>query len=276
MALALANAARPKPEVSLTQALHEYNAILTDEQKRLLQSHHGHPDASAVITLTVDIDRKNSGRRSRCVGTRLITFLESVQQFTTIVDTFASSNPDIAALVWGGVKLALLAANNFTSFFDKLSTLFMNIGSTCPRFTQFGLLYPSSIGLQRALCDYYAIIIQLCKRSIEFSRKPGLSQFATTFLSPFEAQFGKFIKDLESFGQVVRDEISLASKQVQREEARLQVIERGEASMFRSLGTKFRDRASQERKEAREWRLQAELRNKRNLIFPRFESWRVS
>ncbi|KAL9122028.1 MAG: hypothetical protein Q9187_001420 [Circinaria calcarea] len=268
MALALANAARLKPEIALTQALHEYNAILTNEQIEVIQSHHGHPDASAVITLTVNIDRENSGRRSRCVGTRLITFLESVQQFTTIVDTFVSSKPHIAALVWGGVKLALLAVNNFTSFFDKLSTLFMSIGSTCPRFTEFGLLYPSSVGLQKALCDYYAVIIQLCKRAIEFSRRPGLSQFATTLLSPFEAQFGNFIKDLERFGQAVRDEISLASKQVQREEARLQVIERREASIFRSLGTKFRDRASQEQKEAREWRLHAELRNKRNLIFP--------
>ena len=99
----------------------------------------------------------------------------------------------------------------------------------------------------------------------------GLSQFAATLLSPFETQFGTFIKDLERFGQVVRDEISLASKQVQHEEARLQVIERREASLFRSLGTKFRDRASQEQREAREWRLQAELRNRRNSIFLRFK-----
>lgn len=108
MALVLANTPRLKPEIALTQALDEYKAILTDAEKAVLKSHHGHPDASAVITLTVDIDRENHNRRSRCVGARLITFLESVQQFTTIVDTFVSSNPNIAALVWGGVKVALL------------------------------------------------------------------------------------------------------------------------------------------------------------------------
>ena len=111
MALVLANPAKSKPDVALTQALHEYKAILTDEQKAVLQSHHGPPDASAVITLSVDIDRENSNRRSRCVGARLITFLESIQQFTAIVDTFVSSNPNIAALVWGGVKLALLVTS---------------------------------------------------------------------------------------------------------------------------------------------------------------------
>lgn len=76
------------------------------------------------------------------------------------------------------------------------------------------------------------------------------------------------MKDLERLGQVVRDEISLASKQVQQQEARLQDIERREASRFRSLESKFRDKASQERKEAREWRLQAELRHSRNEIPP--------
>ena len=42
------------------------------------------------------------------MGPRLITFLESVQQFSGIVDVFVSSNPQMAALVWGGVKFALL------------------------------------------------------------------------------------------------------------------------------------------------------------------------
>lgn len=97
-----------------------------------------------------------------------------------------------------------------------------------------------------------------------------------TLLRPFEAQFGKFAEDLKRLGQVIRDETSLASKQVQKQEARLQDIERREASTFRSLEAKFRDKASQEQKEAREWRLQAELRNRRNWIFPCFEIAKVS
>jgi hypothetical protein len=66
------------------------------------------PDPAAVFILTAEIDSENAKRRSQCVGIRIFSFLESVQQFSGIVDTFVSSNPAIAALVWGSIKFALL------------------------------------------------------------------------------------------------------------------------------------------------------------------------
>ena len=107
MAMVLAGAAPLKPEVRLTQALHDYETILSDEDRKQLHSQ-GLPDAMAAINFTTLIDRQCSRRRSQCMGPRLITFLESIQQFSQVVDTFVSSHPEVAALVWGGVKLALL------------------------------------------------------------------------------------------------------------------------------------------------------------------------
>ncbi|KAI9785686.1 MAG: hypothetical protein M1839_008703 [Geoglossum umbratile] len=113
----------------LRSALRDFQDILSPDQKRDLLAQATVPDAAAVIILTAEIDRENAKRRSRGVATRLFSFLESVQQFSTIVDTFVSSNPSIAALVWGSVKFAILAASNFSSYFDKLSTMFMNLRS---------------------------------------------------------------------------------------------------------------------------------------------------
>ena len=107
MALVLVDAAQLKPEIKLAQALHDYETILSEEDRSKLHSQ-GLPDATAAINLTTLIDRKCSSRRSQCMGPRLITFLESIQQFSQIVDVFVSSHPEVAALVWGGVKLALL------------------------------------------------------------------------------------------------------------------------------------------------------------------------
>lgn len=107
MALALAGAAALKPEIGLAQALHDYEAILSDEERVQLRSQ-GVPSANDAINLTTLIDKKTKDNRLHCMGPRLITFLESVQQFSSIVDVSVSSNPQVAALVWGGVKLALL------------------------------------------------------------------------------------------------------------------------------------------------------------------------
>ena len=107
MALVLAGAAPLKPEIKLTQALDDYKTILSDEEKIRLRTERM-PDIGAALNLTTLIDRECNSRRRQCMGPRLITFLESIQQFVMVVDTFVSSHPEIAALVWGGVKLALL------------------------------------------------------------------------------------------------------------------------------------------------------------------------
>lgn len=65
------------------------------------------PDAHAVAQFTHQLDQENAKRKSRCVAARISPLLESIQQFAGIVETFVSSNPRIAALVWGSVKLVL-------------------------------------------------------------------------------------------------------------------------------------------------------------------------
>ena len=109
MALAVANAASLKPEVRLAQALHDYEIILTDDEKTQFRNG-GVPKADDAINLTTKIDDESKDGRLRCMGPRFITFLESVQEFSSIVDTFVSSHPEIAALVWGGVRLTLLVS----------------------------------------------------------------------------------------------------------------------------------------------------------------------
>ncbi len=107
MDLVVADAAIPKPQIQLAQAIHEYETILSDAERQRLHLQ-GLPDARAAINLTTEIDRTCNSRRSQCMGPRLITFLESIQQFSQVADTFVSSHPELAALIWGGVKLALL------------------------------------------------------------------------------------------------------------------------------------------------------------------------
>ena len=108
MALVLTSPARVDPEIGLAQALLEYEAILDRDQRARYKSTAVVPSAAAVIALTGEIDGLSSRRRSRCVATRLVSFLESVQQFSGIVETLVTINPASAALLWGAVKLTLL------------------------------------------------------------------------------------------------------------------------------------------------------------------------
>ena len=106
MALATAKAAPLRSDIKLSQALSDYEAILSAEQKQSYKT--SPPDANAVMTFTCEIDRQNAGRRTRRCAARLTSFLNSVKGFTSIVDLLVSSsgNP-IAGGVWAAVKLAI-------------------------------------------------------------------------------------------------------------------------------------------------------------------------
>ena len=85
-------------------AIGEFQAALTQSEKNELLGHSSKPDVTSIITFMTHIDKENAHRRFRCVSARLTPVLESIQGFSTIVDTFVSSHPNIAALVWGTVK----------------------------------------------------------------------------------------------------------------------------------------------------------------------------
>ena len=110
MALVLVDSILSQPDENLCQALRDYESLLSEEDKRKLRAETV-PDVTAVIKFTASIDEDCNNHRRQCVGQRLMTFLDSVQQFSAVVDTFVSSHPEIAALVWGGVKITLLVRN---------------------------------------------------------------------------------------------------------------------------------------------------------------------
>lgn len=94
--------------MKLQYAPEAFRTALSDDQKKELDALNITPDAAVVMGFTTTLDQKNAERRSRCVATRVHTVLESVQRFSAVVDTFVLSNPKIALLIWGSVKLAPL------------------------------------------------------------------------------------------------------------------------------------------------------------------------
>lgn len=92
---------------ALDVALKSFQNALEPEQKRTLEAIKAIPDAHAVTEFTYQLDQENAKRKSRCVAARISPVLEAIQQFSGIIETFVSSHPQIAALVWGSIKLVL-------------------------------------------------------------------------------------------------------------------------------------------------------------------------
>ena len=116
MSVALANASRLKPEIRLAQAVSQFEADLSSEQKTRFRTSRSQwrdspPDPSDVMRLTAEIDRHVSGKVGgrRCFGPRLTNFLQAVQQFAALGDIVVGGSQNIIACgVWSLVRMSLL------------------------------------------------------------------------------------------------------------------------------------------------------------------------
>ena len=115
-------------------------------------------------------------------------------------------------------------------------------------------LYPTSISLQKELCNYYSVVVNLCTRIVLFVRKPFIRQIASALRKPFDDEFRTFQKDLIRLGTAVKEEVSLASKQQQSLDSIEGACERRENSLFRATGAVFRRETASELERARKWR----------------------
>ena len=146
------------------------------------------------------------------------------------------------------------AVCGFESYFDALSTMLMNVGQSAPRHEKYALLYPASASLRQELCNYFSVVIDLCRSAVLFIRKPFVSQALHALRKPFDDEFGKFRNDLSKFADAVRDEVSLAAKQQQSLDSIEAARERKENSLFRRAGAIFQQEAVHQLEENKKWR----------------------
>lgn len=219
MALALHQATSVKPAIRLQEALYTFETHLSDAGKGEFQRErrHGQPTPSDVLTFTKDLDEKNPRRRG--VGPRLTRILQAIQQFSGVIDTIVGgSQSQLAGFLWGAVKATLFVTYDYSTYFDNLSELLMNVGRSCPRFQEYDLLYPNSNGLRAALCEYFIVVVDLCREAVKFITKPFVRQLSSAVVKPFQTAFGHYERRLKKCGDAIREEVYLADIRERRSE----------------------------------------------------------
>ena len=132
--------------------------------------------------------------------------------------------------------------------------MLMSIGQSAPRFEKYALLYPASASLRQQLCNYFSVVIDLCKSTVLFTQKPFVSQAFNALRKSFDHELSTLRKDLVKYGDAVRDEVSLTAKQQQSLDSIEAARERKANSLFRKTGALFQHEAARHLEENRKWK----------------------
>jgi hypothetical protein len=86
------------------------------------------------------------------------------------------------------------------AFFEKLSLLFLRIGTSWTLHDDFAKLFPDCRELQTFLCEYLIVLVDLCTKMVQFSHQSLASHLKSCFASSFESEFGPFQDKLDQWG----------------------------------------------------------------------------
>lgn len=237
----IANVAKLKPEIRLAQALSAFKAVLRADRRAKfdvsIATFKDHPpDAKDVNRLSAEINRDIQQTTRRCYGPRFVHVLQAVQQYASMGDIFVGGSQNLVASgVWATVRLTVTMLTQSASYLEKMSTLFMNAGRSAPRYQDMALLYPRSKRLRDALCEYFIVILNICKHAVKFLQKSTLSQFSSAIS---DSSLASFEKELQQWSIAIVEEVALLSSQNLEEEAK-------ENCQFRQIMVKFSNSSNQ-------------------------------
>ncbi|KAK7965813.1 uncharacterized protein PG986_000090 [Apiospora aurea] len=200
MAKVLVLAGSLKPEVKLGVALSEFSQVLDPKYRRRFEALRGGSpgllNPAEVIQLTEELNQKGarSHRTWRPYSTRICSFLHRIQVFASIGDVCIGGAQNLIA---SGSTIG------FLTYFDKLSTILMNMTSSWALHRDFAALFPQSRDLQAYTSSYVIAVVQLCKKVVMFSGQPTLKQFTSSLTNSFEREFGPYISELDQWGKLI-------------------------------------------------------------------------
>ncbi|KAG4268206.1 hypothetical protein FPRO04_12598 [Fusarium proliferatum] len=236
-----------KGDQILQNAINSFRTVLTPEQLAEFECIQSVPDTDAVLVFTAELDLRRQNQRGKSIASRLFPVLQAVHSFTSVIDTFVSSNPTIAALVWGSVKMTMRIMLSAASYYEAFVELCMELGKICPRFEQYQALFPASERLQDALCTFNASIIQCCRHVIAIPKSSRgwtspLNPLNPSFWQSFQQAFESDLQKLRDDSKNVDKEIRLAADQSQNRHNELQRIENEQANRSRRFLSRFESR----------------------------------
>ncbi|KAG5802176.1 hypothetical protein H9Q74_013027 [Fusarium xylarioides] len=233
MALVLREISGLKPDIRLAQAVSEFEAALTAEQKVTFRASRTAaistaPTMSDVMRLTAEMDLKATSKhgRIRCFGPRLTNMLQAIQQFAALGDIVVGGSQNLIACgVWSAARMTVHVMTGYLTHLEKLSVLFMTVGRNAPRYQAMAAIYPKSKNLQRYLCEYFIVVTNLCYQLVTWVQKPALNRISTSLRDP---DMKSFQADLETWSVSIKEEADLLLSQRFQEEAK-------ENATFRSI-----------------------------------------
>ncbi|CAG9953611.1 unnamed protein product, partial [Clonostachys rosea f. rosea IK726] len=129
------------------------------------------PSYQHLITAMGGMEQAYKDKKSAKILKHLAPALESIRSFGGIINTAIPANPDVAALMWGGIRLVLDLLLRSSMAIEKITAGFSEITKALSRFEEYQTFFTSAPRLNEALVDLYELVFGFFIESIKLFRR---------------------------------------------------------------------------------------------------------
>jgi hypothetical protein len=203
-------------------------------------------------------ERHNERSSTRRVVIALKPFIAGVEHYGKAWDVLANSSSMICP-IWGSARLILKWASELGDYFERLATMFSQIGRHLIGIRRYPTLYPNNKILRVSMVEIFQTIFEFLNKAAKVFRDdpkaqgirgvskirlpPGIKSIWT----PFKVEFGEVMDRISHCMEDIENEVDIAEKELASEERRKAEEEREMAQQERALAAKERTTQVQER-----------------------------
>ncbi|KAJ8133572.1 hypothetical protein O1611_g62 [Lasiodiplodia mahajangana] len=135
--------------------------------------------------------------------TKIEPFLSSIRQFFSCIDTFVSSNPQIAALIWGSIRFLFELTGRVSNALKEIADGLVELSTQMPHFEAYRNMFGKAARLNRALPQEHFKLVKVTH---------GAKSGATTDADMAEILMNVVLKNYGEHFQAARAQIAKAAR----------------------------------------------------------------
>ncbi|KAF3057116.1 Vegetative incompatibility protein HET-E-1 [Daldinia childiae] len=180
------------PQSGFDKALAAFRSRLTPSETAQFQV--ATLDDLKVTILAIQRDQRD--RKKMMHMDRISSFLEAMEQFGKVVETFLNIS-EMLAFIWGPIKLLLLTAATWLESFDALLDAYQLIAENLPTFKIYQNLFRESDSMQELLQCIWVDIFDFHIQALRIFGQSMIRLFFRSLWKDFNGRFHHIISDLK-------------------------------------------------------------------------------
>ncbi|KAI1770697.1 hypothetical protein F4818DRAFT_431640 [Hypoxylon cercidicola] len=140
---------------------------------------------------------------------RLEPLINGLKEYSAVVEVFVQVKPDVMSLVWGPLKLILQTSSSVIFAFEKVVQVIRDIGMVLPNFKVYAQLFQSNHDIRRALCLFYADILDFYAVLLNFLTNRRVNVLLESVWPNIRSSIGKIQENMEQHKAMMTMNVTL-------------------------------------------------------------------